>query len=406
VRARWLFLALITCSAVMAPAQESSRLLPRKLLLLVSPAQGSGFAPADVLIITRSLDQRIQEADPALIIVESAADSVPGSDEEMRTLAREDGADCWMSVSIQGDWSSARLKVRAFDLVSGAAVSDLAVARTAWGSPGALAQETWADVVPAVAGKFPMVLSAETTDAGPVLARLTVQALPGSVITGLGTPPLKVGPDGSAERMLAPYHEYALRVSLPGYRPVTERIFLSEDRVLALKQEAPSRRGLELSLTDARAPGIDMTIQADQTFFIRFGLTTYAVGLALSQTEVLLSDPLTILTLQAGLYLSPEDQFFRTYLGVGGFLRVVHAAGWAPMLDPVAPLGLRFVAGLEVPVSARGRVYLEYTPTLYYTSVPDAFRAALGPDDTPGWWFGPRYGVSIFSFRLGYRWSL
>jgi hypothetical protein len=405
VKARWLFLALITCSAVMAPAQESNRLLPRKLLLLVSPAQGSSFAPADVLIVTRSLDQRIQEADPALIIVESAADSAPGSDEEMRTLAQEDGADCWMSVSVQGDWSSARLKVRAFDLVSGAAVSDLTVARTAWGSPGTLAQETWADVVPAAAGKFPMVLSAEATSTGPVLARLTVQALPGSVITGLGAP-LKVGPDGSAERMLAPYHEYALRVSLPGYRPVTERIFLSVDRMLTLKQEAPPRRGLELSLTDARAPGIDMTIQADQTFFIRFGLTTYAIGLALSQTEVLLNDPLTILALQAGHYLSPEDQFWRTYLGVGGFLRVVHAAGWSPMLDPVGPLGLRFVAGLEVPLSARGRVYFEYTPTLYYTSVPDAFRAALGPNDTPGWWFGPTYAVTIFSFRIGYRWPL
>jgi hypothetical protein len=76
------------------------------------------------------------------------------------------------------------------------------------------------------------------------------------------------------------------------------------------------------------------------------------------------------------------------------------------MFDPVAPVGLLVLVGTEVPLSASGRLYLEYTPSMYLTSVPDALQAALGPDNAPGWVFTSSAGFNLLSFRLGYRWPL
>ncbi len=407
MKAGALLLALMTLSASFAPAQGKVTLLPRRLLLDVVPAAGSAFSPADALLIARSLDERIQETDPSLVILESTGDAKHTSDGDLHSLADSAGADCWALISVEGDWTSAHVKIRAVDPIAGSTVADLTVSRTSWGSASGLAQETWSDVVPALAGKFPM---AERTVAGgdtASFARLTVRALRGTVVTGLGKTPLRVDEAGTASIMLPLNREYALRATLRGYQPVNERVFVSEDREITLKQEKSGGRALEVSLTDARAPGIDVTVQyPDPAVFVRLGVTTYMLGLALSQTQVVLSDPLEVFALQAGMYLSPEDRFLRPYLAIGGFLRIVHASGWPVALDTLSPLGLRFIAGVEVPVSTRGRFYFEYTPTLYYTVVPEAFQAALGTSDTPGWWFGPTSAVTIFSFRIGYRWPL
>ena len=239
------------------------------------------------------------------------------------------------------------------------------------------------------------------------LATLTVHARPGTVVTGLGKAPLRIEADGTGSLGLSPNREYALRATLRGYDPVNERVFLSGDRAIELKQQKSVERTLEISLTDARAPGLDVTVQyPDPAVFVRLGFTTYAMGLDLSQTQVFLSDPLTIFALQFGTYILPEDRFFRPYVALAGFMRIVHASGWPVTIDPLSPLGLRLAVGVEVPAGARGHAYFEYTPTLYDTSVPDAFQAALGTGDTPGWWFGKTYALTIFAFRVGYRWPL
>jgi hypothetical protein len=93
-------------------------------------------------------------------------------------------------------------------------------------------------------------------------------------------------------------------------------------------------------------------------------------------------------------------------MALGVFARVVHVKDTTPVLDQMAPLGLRFMVGSELPGPPQGRFFFEYTPTLYSTSVPDLFRAALGQNSSPGWIFGHTLAASLISFRFGYRWQL
>jgi len=397
---------LATLFCALGFGQESVRLVPRRVMLVATVSQESGFAPGDALMIVRSLHQRLQEADRDVIFVEPEMDAPAATQEDLAALAGRTGADSWLQVSLQGDWTSARLHVRAFDLLLRTSVADLAMSRTSWGSAGGLSQETWTEITQAIAGKYPMLESSAPASAAPQLARLIIRALPGSLVTGLGSPPLRIGKDGTAFRMLPPLKEYSFRTDLVGYVPVSTRIYLSADREVDLRQVKSSTWGLEASLADSRAPGADISVYFPaSSLFARTGFSTYALGLALDSRGILLDMPLTNLSLQFGTYLSPEDRLFRFYVAVGGFVRMVHAPDTRPLLDRLAPAGIRLAVGTEVPVSDRGKLYLELTPTFYPTSSPDALRAALGQDNgAPGWAFGPGEALNILSFRVGYRW--
>lgn len=388
-----------------APAQDGPRLVPRRLLVRVYAAADSVFTAGDALMISRSLNQRLQEADPDVIFMEPAAEPAGPGQEQLNAAAEQAGADSWMQVSLEGGWASSKIRVRAFDVLLRTAVTDLTVQRTTWGSASGLSQESWADVAQAIAGKFPMLETSVPASDRPRLVRISIKALPGSAVTGLGTPPLKIGAEGSAFRMVAPRKEYLLRTDLAGYEPVTTRVYLSTDRELEIRQQKPAAWGLEGSLSDSRAPGADVSVYFPSSFiFVRYGFSTYAIGLALDSSGILLGLPLTNLAAQIGTYLSPQDRFFRFYLALGGLVRVVHAENTRPVLDSLAPAGIRLAAGVESPVSDHGKLYLELTPTLYQTRQPDALRAALGQDNAPGWAFGPGEALNFLSFRVGYRW--
>jgi hypothetical protein len=104
--------------------------------------------------------------------------------------------------------------------------------------------------------------------------------------------------------------------------------------------------------------------------------------------------------------MNAPDRFARLYLGLGAFLRIVHARHLPLALDAISPFGLHATAGVELSIFPKGRIYLEYTPTIFQTDVPDVFRAALGEDLGPGWIFGKGEVVSLMSFSFGYRWQL
>ena len=279
--------------------------------------------------------------------------------------------------------------------------------RTTWASPAGLSSESWADVVGAIAGKFPMVKSPSAAVPEQESARLTINALPGSVITGPGPSPSGSIPAAPGFASCPVPREYAVRASLAGYSTVSQRVFLSGDRELAIVQKKTGMWGIDVSLADTRAPGVELVMVVPSTpLFVQLGFTTYAFALALDPAHLFLTEPLTNIELHAGIFLSPDDRYFRFFIGLGGFARVVHAAGTQPMFDPVSPGGGTVLFGTEVPFSIRGKFYFEYTPSLYLSAVPDALRASLGPDDAPGWLFVPFGGLNLLSFRIGCRWPL
>ena len=401
-----LFLFVAAASAI-AQSAAPSTLVQRRILFSMARGQGTSFTPGDAVLVSRSLLQRLQEAGAEFILVESSSETADQSVEQLGATARQAGADGWLQVTLGGGWSSAKIGIRSYDLLSHSMVADLTRDRSGWGSPAGLAREGWQDVAQAVVGKFPMVQGAAPADAGIPQARLTVIALPGSTVTGLGKKPVRIEPDGSASLVLPAQQEYELRTSLAGFTPVTQKIFLSADREVKVQQARESQWAMEFSVLDGRAPGLDVSLAFPaQALFVRLGFSTYAAALAFSPTDTFISEPLTNLGLQGGLYLRPSDKFVRFYVGLGGFLRFVHATGTPLTVDAISPFAFHAVLGSEFRLFSGGRLYFEYTPTVFLTTLPDLFRASLGPDTSPGWIFGPGEAIGMISFRIGYRWQL
>ena len=141
--------------------------------------------------------------------------------------------------------------------------------------------------------------------------------------------------------------------------------------------------------------------------YVKLGITTYAVGLAFTDTQVITRNPLTNLVLQAGIYLRPEDVLFRPYVNVGVFARIVYAPGTLVGIDPLSWGGVQLSVGTEIGRSPRGRFFFEYQPMLYAVSVPGLFQASFGAGDPPtGWSFSDKSAFNFLCFRVGYRWSL
>jgi hypothetical protein len=202
--------------------------------------------------------------------------------------------------------------------------------------------------------------------------------------------------------------EYLVRATIPGHVPSTQRVFVAADRQLSFTLVPSPRWAIGAGLQDFGLPSLEIAwFPLPGVLFLKLGATTYVADLVLTATEVLSSDPLTTVDAQAGVYLGPQDGMVRFYLGVGGFLRILHAPGASPGLDPLSVGGLQAAIGAEAAVAANGRLSLAYTPTLYATDAPGLFMAMLGPGDPPtGWLFAPTFAASLLSFRVGWRWLL
>ena len=379
----------------------------RRILFSLSRESAGELTDGQALMISRSMLARLQAASSEIIVLERPASIGAPSVSDLSADARGRGADGWVSVIISGTWESMRIGVRAFDLRTSSMVVDRSFAR-AGSSLGELPREGWDDMVQVVAPQFHAALPGAQAPSGAPQARLTIRAIVGTRVTGAGTGALVIGPDGVVTVDLPASREYLLRGELAGYSPSTARIFLSGSREVVLRQERSARWAMEASLQDLGYPRIDAAwFPGGGSAYVKLGLTTYLVGLALDSTEVLSSTPLTNVEAQMGLFLNPADSLFRVSFGIGCFVRVVHVPEVFFGPDPLSPWGIRGIIGVEISGAPRSRFFVELTPTVYMTPAPDALRQFLGSGDIPfGWLRGNGSFVDVVSLRCGYRWLL
>ena len=399
------FIALLlftsTCFA------EGDGAVPRRVLLSLARDRTTELTEGDALMISRSLLARLQAASSEYIMIERPVSEVTESESDLSAEAGTEGADGWVSVTLSGSWSSMRLGVRAFDLLTNGDLVDQSFTRLGF-SLEDLPREGWGDIVRAVAPRYHSALSAAPVPAGSPVALLTVTARPGTRVTGLGASALEVGANGVASRSLPASREYLLRADLPGYYRLTSRIFLSADRNVTFHQERAPGWALEASVQDLGYPRVDVTwFPASGNAYLRLGLMTYLFGLAFNSEEAFSSAQLTNVEAQMGIYLNPAGSLFRFSVGIGCLLRVVTVPGVYFGLDPLSPWGVRATLGMEVSSAPRSRFFIELTPTAYMTPLPEVFAQLLGPGKLPpGWVSGNLSFADVFSFRCGYRWML
>jgi hypothetical protein len=202
--------------------------------------------------------------------------------------------------------------------------------------------------------------------------------------------------------------QYSLRATLSGYYPETSSFFAAGSKEITLTQAHASWWALDASLLEMGYPGFDVTrFMVPNSIYVKLGFTTYAVGLAFTETNVVTNNPLTNVVLQTGIYLRPEDVLFRAYITIGTFIRIVHASDAPLEVDPLSWGGFLFSIGTEIGRSPRGRFFFEYQPMFYASSVPGLFQASFGTNDPPfGWSFSDKSAFNFLCFRVGYRWTL
>jgi hypothetical protein len=274
-------------------------------------------------------------------------------------------------------------------------------------SPLDLPFEKWDDIVSLLAPSFPP--AADQRDASAQQeTTLTIRALPGTTLTGIGKSKETVGQDGVAVIRLPGPGQYSVRAALSGYYPETSSFFAAGNKEVTLSQAPASWWALDASLMEMGYPGVDVTrFIVPNSLYVKVGLTTYAFGLAFTDTQVFTNSPLTNLVFQTGIYLRPEDVLFRPYLNFGVFTRIVHSPGKLVDIDPLSWGGFQISFGTEIGRSPHARFFFEYQPMFYASNVPGLFQASFGTSDRPfGWSFSDRSALNFLCFRAGYRWTL
>ncbi len=378
----------------------------RRLLLVVTKDAGSTLSTNDVQLLSQSILMQVQKATDEVIVVESPG---PGdlSAAGLEEAAKAAGADSWLTVDATGSWTALTLAVRSFDLISNATVMDVSVSRAQWQSALDLAQEAWEEIVQPVAGHYHFVTAAPPP-AATTMARLTVKAIPGTTIDGLGKTALVADQNGTASRDVPAPHQYTLLSSLRGYSLSSTTIFVAGDRAVQLDQRPLSHWAAELSLQDQANPGFALSwFPVPGILAIRLQVTSYLVGLSLGSADPFSSVPVTDVLLEAGVYGPLEPRLIRVYAMLGVSLRIDSPADSSPTLDPLSLVGLKDIMGAELSLSPRTGLFAEWAPTLYFTAVPTLMEAALGPGNTPtGWVFTSGAAINILEFRVGFRWQL
>lgn len=274
--------------------------------------------------MSRSLLISLQAGVPGLAVSDAAGIAPSASPAALSDLALKAGADFWLWAQVSVDGGRTHLHVRGFDIRAQSMKFDTTLTRESELSPTELPFEKWDDVVSLVTSSLSSGNLQGQGMPGPQEVTLTVRALPGTLITGPGGTNARAGNDGFASLSFpAPRGVLPARHAL-GVLPADAPFFSSGNREVFLEQTPHSWWALDASLLEMGYPSFDVTrFIIPSSFYVKLGITTYAVGLAFTNTQTFTSNPLTNLVLQTGIYFRPEDVLFRPYVNLGAFLRIV-----------------------------------------------------------------------------------
>ncbi len=383
-------------------AQTSSEAanVPRRLLVSLEAQPESGFTALEAVILSKSLVLSLQEGLPGFRVIEYGPFAFPPTPAARNDEAARRGADSWLWVAVSGSRGSPAIHVVSFDLLTQStiidqgfsAVQDLAsadVSRVRWEMVVSLAREKYQPAVRRT-------------------VKLTIHAIPDTRISGLPGGPVLTSRYGAATVNLEAPSFYHVRATRAGYYPAQMELYVDTDRDLQIPQQPGPSFSVEGSFFNALFIGGDAGFfLLPDTAFLKVGVTSFLVGLALSPDSLLYSFPLVHVNVQLGSYWSPEDAFLRWYTSVGGFLRVVLIPGFPPHLDAISPGGLQLNLGVEFPLAGRSRLFVEYVPMLYLSAMTDLFVDSLGPNGVPFGYVPVSFGAFDFAnIRFGVRWML
>ncbi|HEB10766.1 MAG TPA: hypothetical protein ENI06_06090 [Spirochaetales bacterium] len=421
MRNHWLpvvFLFFLLTPALFSEEKEFAPGEPRRLVLYFEQEEGLKFQELELLLLYESLLAKLSGASVGVVIIEAQSGGVPGTIEEKSHLAREQGADSWLSAMVSGSMESLRVYVSSFDLLKERMVFESRLQSELPVGLIDLARRFWDSTTQALRENYSLVAA----DAPPAKkkiidsAEIVILAQPGTLVTGLSGKPLEVGQEGELSIELALPGTYSFEALKRGYYPYKEIFYLeSESRVIEIDQQPGSRYALNFYLNNFSFPGFELSYYfIPNFFFARVGFNTFLLGIRVPDQDDstdddswLQSHSLSHINITVGRYLGREDRYYRWLISGGLFTRLIMAKGYGIGFEPIAPFGVQAIIGLEFSHSEKKRLFLEYVPLLYLTKYPELMQASFPPDYEPwNYIFGKSYVIDFFNFRFGLRFQL
>ncbi|TVQ37906.1 MAG: hypothetical protein EA384_10480 [Spirochaetaceae bacterium] len=390
-------------------------------LLFVFSYSGDLLDPAALDVMRRSAAAALAARVPSvrLLIDNAVADQSRG-----RALARD--AVGWIELSLTEEQSQTRIRAAAYAVTATAPVFEISYReppglagpglRRAWEPAAAEFERTYGELIMVALGDVRF-----TT--------VTLQAVPGTRISGLDDADHTVPQSGLLQLRLPAPLVYSLEARAEGHYPLQRTILVGEDELqVVLDQRTRSAYSWDLGLANAAYPSLEVARRLSGDYaFVRAGLTTYLIGIVPlldtddrspeDENRLFIREDATQFNLQFGTYLHSAYGPLRGYLAAGGLWRMIHTRGfWGG--DPVASWGVLSTLGVESHPAERWRLFFEWQPALYRTDYPEILMQRLpGPVhvrgerhraegdafvtvDTAGSWV-----ASLGSFRLGVRWQ-
>jgi hypothetical protein len=230
-------LSVFMLLAVHVRAQETTAENAPRILLCVEGRPGSPYTEEEIKVAVKSVAFALKEAADRIMIVEYGIRNFPETPDGRMGACREMRADGWLWIGLSGERTAPVLLVSAFNAVSGVSVLENSFQRDRSLSLQEMVEEKWQEIVPAVAAAFGSLDSSLSSRVESKAAKLTLRALPGTLITGLPGAPLTVGEDGAAEASLAAPGVYSARAELFGYSPASMNVYLVSEREVSFSQE-------------------------------------------------------------------------------------------------------------------------------------------------------------------------
>jgi len=342
----------------------------RRLLLYFEVAEEAEFDQQQQTLLYESLAAALSIVSDKAALLEYRGSGVPAEDTERSTAAETAGADSWLQVTVRGDFKKAVVQARCLDLLNGITAFELEEEKEIIRGTRDLGLEFWNEVEEAVSAYFEQALNMENTT-----GELSLQAVAGTRIRGIGPKRLKTTDAGVATAEVPLPSTLRYRATRPGYWPVEGQIYVDQpQKQIVIEQTPGSRAAVEIYLHNFSFPGFDFSVYLiPDMVYARAGILTYLFGFVLEgddEDELFVSYSLNHYNISLGFYLNAPDRYFRPYFSAGAFWRIIATRGfWG--LEPIAPFGMQPVLGFEYSRQPRYKLYFEFAPMVHWTGGQD-----------------------------------
>jgi len=350
---------------------DGEALIPRRLFLFFE--SGEELNQREQIILEESLVANLAARTEVIIVEGAESKLLPQSVEERGAIASEYKADCWLLVKVQPQDNQLDIAARLFDI----SAENLLWEKSFNGTKRLQELEStlWQELVGAVEEALPP--RAQEFVVEEIIRKvtevqlvekivgipLTIEALPGTRISGLTKEQIIIPAEGRATLEVPGGATYQIRAAKKSYYPEELGFFVDKEALTVdVEQKQSARFGAELLMNIDNFTGLGLYYFPLRGFFftgLRGEASFFSVFPPFDVYEWDWDSRNILLSLDLGCYLFPADSFFRLALSAGAFMRLYFPPDGTAELHPYFPYGVNLGTLFEFSRSRKIRFFLE-----------------------------------------------